>query len=144
MRTTTNMLKRDLQDRLEEALERIERFATRKRMPKKVGDPAREWVEEVREELTAAPARSSGGPRTFRVARVESGKTGRQIWIGVNADGTLSPSEAERAGVERAEEWREVKAESWAPARAAAEAGEGRLMRRTKGGKVKEIEPATA
>ena len=144
MSTTTSMRKRDLQERLEEALERIEAFANRKRMPKKEAEPAQEFVDKVRDELTSAPARASGGLRTFRVARVTSGKTGRQIWIGVNTDGTLSPSEAERAGVESAEEWREVQAESWAPARAAAEAGEGKLMRRTKGGKIKEVEPATA
>lgn len=137
------MTKTELTKLLDQALERLEAVAAEKRLPKRAKEPVLQFVAEARERKATAP--SGSGLKPWRIAPVTSKKTGREIVLShVKVDGGLTPQDQARTGLEFVEEWVEVRASGRVDARERIAAGEGTTYRRTKGGKVKEIDPATA
>lgn len=92
-------------------------------------------LREVIEQNNAALASAESGTAAalFRLAKVTNPKTNREVTVYVNKAGEVPPSyRATCGGVERADEWVEVRADSFKQAREAMERGEGEHFQRTK------------
>lgn len=140
------MLKTEMRETLNNALELLDEAATTARPTKATREKFAAFVEEVRESL--ARGQVAGGEPSrilWRIAELQNPRTGRDIIIEVNKDGSLVPSDRERVGgkLQYAPEWVEVRATSRTEARQLVAEGEGTRYRRTKG-RVVEVQEKTA
>jgi hypothetical protein len=83
----------------------------------------------------AEPEKKAAG-QFWRLATITSPTSGREITLELRKDGALVPSDAKRVGIERVEEWVEVRAVSRVEALKAIDAGEGKRWRHSKKGPV--------
>ena len=124
------MRKAELIARLEESLAHLETAAGHSRLPKALREEFSTYVAETTNAREAAESRTGDG--LWRIARAESKKTGREVVLPrIRKDGLLTPGERQRTGLDRVDEWVEVRADSQAEAQEKIAAGEGTLFRQT-------------
>src|SRR5690606_14813492 len=79
---------------------------------------------------TAATARGQA-ISIYRMVRVRSEKTGRDVLLRVTRAGTTVPTDVKRTGIKQVDSWTEIPASSRSEATAKFEAGEGKKVRRS-------------
>jgi hypothetical protein len=140
------MLKKEMRDTLNTALDLLDEAAATARPTKATREKLAAFAQDTRE--TLARGLVSGGEPSrilWRLAELTNPRTGRDILIEVNKNGSLVPSDRERVGgkLQYAPEWTEVRATSRTEARQLVAEGEGTRYRRTKG-RVVEVQAKAA